>query len=224
MKKQLLCVGSVALLLAVGIVSCSSSDSNGGNTGGSAGKTGAAGAAGESATGAAGETSGVGGETTTTGGSPSSNAGSPGTGGAAGGETSAGGAGNEGGAGILPGDCNKLANIGTVVAGTADAGAIPTMTGGKIYDGTYVLVSDINYAGHSADKKTHKRTLLISGTTIQVVNSDDGGPEVHATMTVAPIGKELNDTMTCPAVAPQMNTFTATLTSSCRSRLGYRQS
>jgi hypothetical protein len=104
--------------------------------------------------------------------------------------------GSGGGAG--GGGCNTLANTGAVVSETANAGALPTMNGGTVLDGTYVLVSNVQYAGSGAGSKTHKRTLQISGTTIQMVNSDDNGPDVRVTLSIAPSGSELNESGTCP--------------------------
>ena len=111
------------------------------------------------------------------------------------------------------GDCNTLTNVGTVVSETTNASALPAMTGGTIVDGTYVLSSAVEYAGSTADTKTHKRTLKISGTTIQIVNSDNGGPDVHATLSIAPSGNKMNETMTCPvAGAVTQGAYTATAT------------
>lgn len=111
------------------------------------------------------------------------------------------------------GACNTLANVGTSVSETANAAAVPVMTGGTIVDGTYVLTSNVQYAGSGAGSKTHKRTLAISGTTLQLVNSDNGGPDVHVTIKVAPVGAELNEMGTCPAgFALTPGTYTATAT------------
>jgi hypothetical protein len=70
-------------------------------------------------------------------------------------------------------------------------------------------------AGASAGSGTHKRTLAISGDTIQtiqIVNSDNGGADVHATITISPVVNVMNDTLTCPANQFQGSTYTATPT------------
>lgn len=111
------------------------------------------------------------------------------------------------------GACNTIANIGTAVPETTNPAALPAMTGGTIADGTYVLTSAVYYAGSTASSVTHKRTLAISGSTVQLVNSDNSGPDVHATIMFAPSGNQLGDQGTCPAgltVGP--STYTASST------------
>jgi hypothetical protein len=127
--------------------------------------------------------------------------------------------------GVNPtGACNAIANVGTPVAETANAAALPAMTGGTIVDGTYVLISNVQYAGSSAGTKTHKRTLAISGTTIQLVNSDDAGADVHVTLKIAPSGNALNETLTCPTGLPfTPGTYTATATTLAIQKSGSQQ-
>src|SRR6185437_9224770 len=102
--------------------------------------------------------------------------GSAGSGGAGGAPTtgngsSSGSAGSTSSSGAGGGTCNAVANVGTAVSETTDPGPTPTMTGGTIADGTYVLASAVYYAGSTAGSKTHKRTFQVAGTTIQAVNS-----------------------------------------------------
>ncbi|APR77798.1 Hypothetical protein A7982_03145 [Minicystis rosea] len=118
------------------------------------------------------------------------------------------------GGGDTIGDCNALANIGQVIAETADGGPVPTMTGGTIADGIYVLTSNVQYAGSSADSRTHRRTIQIAGNSVQIVNSDDGAPDVHATLELAPSGNALDEMAVCPpGLVAEMGTYTATATS-----------
>lgn len=129
-----------------------------------------------------------------------------------------------GGSGGGSGDCNALVNIGQVVHETADPGSLPTMTGGTLVDGTYVLVSNVQYATSSADSDTHKRTIQIAGDTIQLVNSDNGGPDIHATLKIAPSGSALNETAACPVglqITP--GTYTATATTLAIQKNGSNQ-
>ena len=209
-------LGSVAVLVAMAFVGCSSSDDTGSTAnGGSSGSTHEGGAA-DNNTGTAGKTTSTGGSVNGEAGNASAEGGNNSSAGGIansnteGGNAMAAGGSAEGGAGAEPGACNALQNIGKVVKGTANAAALPKMTGGKVHDGTYVLTSNVSYAGHSADTKTHKRTLLVNGATVQLVNSDDGGLDIHATISVAPMTNELNDSLTCPIVGGTPNTFTAT--------------
>ncbi len=92
----------------------------------------------------------------------------------------------------------------------------PNMTGGNIVDGTYILTSIVEYDTTSGFTETRKRTLKVNGNTVQVVNSDNGGPDVHATISIAPAGTSplLNAAFTCPAVSGTLaDYYTAASTS-----------
>jgi hypothetical protein len=134
-----------------------------------------------------------------------------GAGGNAGGG-SGGSTGSGGGAGT--GLCNTLANVGNVVPLTTNAGAAPAMTGGQIADGTYVLTSQVAYAGRStAGLGTLKQTFVITGNTVQVVQSGDGGPDEHQTIQLDPSGGRLNFAYSCPTPGSKLDgPYTATAT------------
>ena len=125
----------------------------------------------------------------------SGNAGSPGSAGSGGGAGSGGatGSGGSGGAGT----CNTLANVGTAVPVTTDPGPAPAMTGGTIADGMYVLTSQVNYAGGTLGSGTLKQTFMITGNTVQLVQSSDGGPDQHQTIIQIPSGNQLTFTWSC---------------------------
>jgi hypothetical protein len=128
-----------------------------------------------------------------------------GTGGSAGS-----GSGGRGGGG----PCNTLANVGTDVPVTTNAGAAPTMTGGQILDGTYVLTSQVVYAGKStAGLGVLKQTFVIAGNIVQTVLSGDGGPNEHQTIQLDPSGAQLNFAYTCPTPGNKLDgPYTATAT------------
>ena len=135
-----------------------------------------------------------------------------GTGGS-GGSTGSGGSmggGGSGGSGL----CNTLANVGTEVPVTTNAGAAPTMTGGQIADGTYVLTSQVVYAGRStAGLGSLKQTFVIAGNTVQVVQSGEGGPDEHQTIQLDPSGGKLNFAYSCPTPGNRLDgPYTATAT------------
>src|SRR5262245_49853480 len=102
-----------------------------------------------------------------------------------------GGTGGNTGGGGSSGICNTLANVGTDVPVTTNAGAVPTMTGGQIADGTYVLTSQVVYAGGStAGLGPLKQTFVIAGNTVQVVQSGSGMADEHQTIQLDPAGTQ----------------------------------
>jgi len=151
-----------------------------------------------------------------TGGGAGMGGGAGSTGGDSAGGESGSGAGNPGSDGSAgAGVCNTLTNIGTDVPWTSDPAPVPTMTGGAIVDGTYVLTSSVNYAGvsaPSADAKS-KFTILIAGNTVEFVASYNGGPDGHSTVHETPSGIQLNATQTCGGGGLVDGTYTATPTS-----------
>jgi hypothetical protein len=137
-------------------------------------------------------------------------AGSGGHGGA-GGSGAGGGSSGSGGSGGA-GSCNTLANIGTDVPVTTDPGPAPAMTGGTIVDGTYVLTSQVNYAGATLGSGALKQTFVITGNTVQVVQSGMGGPDEHSTIIQIPSGNQLTFTYSCPTARTLTVPYTATPT------------
>ncbi len=243
MKKLGPVLAVLALGACLVVVGCSSDDddttgSNAGSSGSAgAGRAGAGGAsAGSPAVpgGAAGEggatddgssgASGAGGESGagdgTSGGGNSGGSGgtsggsSGGTSGGGSGGTSGGGTSGSGGSGGTV--CNQLVNLGTAITPVGNSAQKPNMTGGNIVDGTYILTSIVEYDTTSGFTETRKRTLKVNGNTVQVVNSDNGGPDVHATISIAPAGTSplLNAAFTCPAVSGTLaDYYTAASTS-----------
>jgi hypothetical protein len=135
-----------------------------------------------------------------------------GTGGSGGGG-STGSAGSTGGGGSS-GLCNTLANVGTDVPVTTNAGAVPTMTGGQIADGTYVLTSQVVYAGGStAGLGPLKQTFVIAGNTVQVVQKGQDNVDEHQTIQLDPSGTQLNFAYSCPTPGAKIDgPYTATAT------------
>lgn len=180
---------------------------SGGGAGGSGGATGgtSSGGAAGSATGGTTSTGGAAG-----GGGTSATGGAAGAGGGTGG-TSSGGTGGTGSGGTGgTAACNTLVNDGPDVPESAETGTPPTMTGGTIADGTYVLSARKDWQG-SCNCNTRQK-LSISGTTLQVVTKTDAAPEQRLTTTIATSGNKLSLTVTCPAAQNLSLEYTATAT------------
>ena len=224
-------------LSATGLVACggSSNGTGAGGSGGksSAGADGGAGTggvggatagAGGSAAGAGGATAGAGGATAGAGGSTAgaggSAAGSDGgvagaDGGAAGADGGAAGsdggaAGSDGGAVGADGGasaCNTVQTSGAQIAKTTHAGAAPTMTGGTIALGTYVLTAMDKYNG-TQGSNTHRETWVVTAGHIEVVNEDttqNNGAAQHFSGSWTTATNMLTLTITCPAGAGTLN-------------------
>lgn len=108
--------------------------------------------------------------------------------------------------------CNTIANVGAVVNETTDPGALPTMTGGSLVDGTYVMTSHVEYGTTSTSTGTHKATFQVSGGNVQLVVSDNGAPDSHVDLTLTLSGNQYSFASTCPAGWNESGTFTATPT------------
>lgn len=167
-------------------------DDGGGGSGGSSGSSGSGGSA----------TGGSGGAAT--GGAAGS--GGAATGGSGGSGTGGGSTGGTGGASA----CNDLVNDGADVPETAETGTPPTMTGGSIADGTYVLTARKDWQGSC--NCTTRQKVVISGTGAQLVTRTDQGADTHVTSTWSVAGNKLTSTITCPGAQTLQLEFTATAT------------
>jgi len=96
-----------------------------------------------------------------------------------------------------------------------DPGPVPTMTGGAIADGLYVLTSAVSHGGVAPSaSNTIKQTFLGAGNIAQIVTSFNGAPDFHYTVEEAPSGIDLHATDTCPEIADRPGLqYTATPTS-----------
>ncbi|MBI2395824.1 MAG: hypothetical protein HYV09_40035 [Deltaproteobacteria bacterium] len=107
--------------------------------------------------------------------------------------------------------CAPITNVGTVITKTTVSSAPPTMTGGTIVDGTYVLTNITKYNG-VVGSITHKETMLFSGGNGQNVDSADGGPDKHTYFKYTTSGSELTMTVACGGAGSLKIKYTATPT------------
>jgi hypothetical protein len=107
-----------------------------------------------------------------------------------------------------------VTDVGSPVSRTANPAAAPTMTGGTIADGTYVLVADVNYGTSTpASNSVVSATLVISGTSWQIVITDHVKTQSEVqSATVATSGNELTTTTTCGGQGTGQDEYTATAT------------
>ncbi len=110
-----------------------------------------------------------------------------------------------------PSACNQLANIGTVITATCVSGAPPTMSGGVIADGTYVLVSAAAYAASCTGVSLPTggpTTIVISAGCEQSIDVT-GGAKTYSWTTS---GSTLSSVQVCPGSFPFSLQYTATPT------------
>jgi hypothetical protein len=108
-------------------------------------------------------------------------------------------------------DCSPVTNVGPTVPATQVAGALPTMTGGTIVEGTYVETGYAYYNGASGSG-THKETLIFANGTVKNINSDTGKPDVILAGTYTTSGNTLTMNIQCPQAGTVTTTFTASAT------------
>jgi hypothetical protein len=96
--------------------------------------------------------------------------------------------------------CNTLANDAPGVAEQSAAGQPPTMTGGTIPDGTYLLSARADYTGGTCNCTTHaKWNVSGGGTKIDVVVRTDPKPDNKLSGALTTSGTSLALGFTCPA-------------------------
>jgi hypothetical protein len=110
--------------------------------------------------------------------------------------------------------CNALVNGATAVTKTQVAMAPPTLLGGTVVDGTYFLTDYSIFTGPqgaTGPMGTVQTTLQITGSTLQVVNSDS--PPTR-TVTLMTSGTGFTAKTSCPSgLGDILGTYTATATS-----------
>jgi len=109
------------------------------------------------------------------------------------------------------GACNTLAQLGSHVSRTVDAGAVPTMTGGTIQDGVYVLTAIVQYNNDNT-AYTLKQTSQVAGNVDTWVSSINTAADVHYTATFATATNQLTLSLCCPSVATIAVAYTVTAT------------
>jgi hypothetical protein len=216
---------SLFLLSITSLGACSSSNpattGTAGAGGSAAGADGGAGtgSAGAGTAGAAGGTAGAAGGTAGAAGGTAGAA--SGTAGAAGSAAGAdgGAAGADGGAAGAAGDaagadggvaaCNTLQLSGPQIAKTSHAGAAPTMMGGTIALGTYLLTAIDKYNG-TQGSNTHRETWAITAGHLEVTTEDssDGKGVQHNSGSWSTATNMLTLTITCPGAGALTGLYT----------------
>ncbi|MGH7440553.1 MAG: hypothetical protein ACRENE_33095 [Polyangiaceae bacterium] len=217
------CVALVALGAGASLA-CSSSSS------GSSGDGGSSDDASSSSSGAGSSSGGSSGATSSSGGSSSSGgtSGSSGSSGSSSGGSSSGSGGGTCGSPLTDASatCNSLtqAASATMVTPTCGSGMAPTLTGGTVVDGTYVLTSAVDYEceGGVSTAPAVKATAQFAGGCLQLVltgafaTPDAGTQEVTYTGSTAVSfsGNTFMSTPQCPQAQPAVTgqTYTATAT------------
>lgn len=104
-------------------------------------------------------------------------------------------------AGAEPAQCNELAQCGNLVESVRSVGGeIPTLNGGTIADGTYVLTQVTDFNGVPPDgwrAPYGTETLRIQGSTIEDVFTSPSGDVRRFEATLAVVGTSLRLTPTC---------------------------
>lgn len=94
------------------------------------------------------------------------------------------------------GACNTLVNEGPGIPEEEVSGTPPTMTGGTLPDGTYILTKREDYDGSC--NCSQRRKLVVVGNRMDIVTQEDeNAPEVRATATLSFAGNEVTMTFTC---------------------------
>ncbi|NUP99271.1 MAG: pilus assembly protein [Armatimonadetes bacterium] len=106
--------------------------------------------------------------------------------------------------------CNALVNDGADIPEVAQTGTPPTMTGGSVTDGTYVLTSRKDWQGSCGC--TTRQKITVSGGKIQLVTRTDSKPDQHMSATATFASNKLSLAVDCPTAAKQEHTYTATAT------------
>jgi hypothetical protein len=117
---------------------------------------------------------------------------------------------------VLDGGCNAIVLDGPIVAGTLSPLPPPTMTGGTIVDGTYVLWSITGYTGGDAGTPmpphVAQETSIIAGSSIQTAFVFDT-MSLRGSGTIAATGSTLTIMLTCPPMMGWTSVqYTATTT------------
>jgi len=95
------------------------------------------------------------------------------------------------------GSCNTFANISPTITRTVTSGPMPTMTGGNLVDGTYIVTSIVHYNGDSSPFSLSE-TSVITGNLDAWVSSTNGNPEVRYTTTYVATNNQLAFSFCCP--------------------------
>ena len=91
------------------------------------------------------------------------------------------------------------------------AGVPPTMTGGTLAGGTYVLTAFVEYAG-SSDGSTHKETFIFANGTVKHAESQNGSGDTIIAGTYTTSGTALTLNLSCPQTATVTLQYTVTST------------
>jgi hypothetical protein len=113
--------------------------------------------------------------------------------------------------GTCGGACNTFANVSPVVTRTVEQGDAPTMTGGPIVDGTYIVTSIVQYNGDMTPYSLAE-TSVIAGNVDAWVASTNGGPAMRYTTTFTTTNNQMAFEFCCPTVGALTILYTTTAT------------
>lgn len=107
--------------------------------------------------------------------------------------------------------CAPVPNVGATISKVTHAGAAPTMTGGTIADGTYVLTAFDLYGG-ATGTSTHKMTLVLKGGDAVHVDSKDGAADKITYVKYTTSGSSFTMSTSCGGSGSVTVGYTATAT------------
>jgi hypothetical protein len=110
------------------------------------------------------------------------------------------------------GVCNELMNLGATVTATCSTSSMPTMTGGTIADGTYVLTSATMYLSSCTGVTLPTggpTTIAIAGDCEQSIDANGGAQ----TYTLSTSGNVETQTRVCGGTLTAMQEYTTMATS-----------
>ncbi len=203
-------LGLVCVSVALAANACTSDDPAPGDSAGSGGSSAGKGGASAGNAGKAGASAGAAGKLGAGGGSAAGSSAAGASDGGADNAAGAGGTGPDAGAagegdvdtaagagGADAAACNSVALQGAPIAKTSNAGAAPTMTGGTIPNGSYVLTKVNKYNGTQGSNQ-RRETLVFSAGHVEAVSENEGvATALSATYTA--VGTLLTLSVTCPA-------------------------
>lgn len=105
-----------------------------------------------------------------------------------------------------PAGCNTLDNVGDTVTTTRVAEALPTLTGGTLAEGTYVVTAVTEYTGTGGASgtvagDTMKQTMRLAAGKFEIVRMQKTNPEKRSAGDYKTSGTTFTMTGTCPSAS-----------------------
>jgi hypothetical protein len=127
-------------------------------------------------------------------------------------EANDGGQADAGGSAVtLSGPCTTLVNDGPLVSSPSPSGPSPSMTGGPLVDGIYVLTALLNVSQPAGGLRA-KLSISARGTSTELIQGLEGMPDSSAAGSIVTEGNLLVRTFSCPGPVTQVMQYTATPT------------